>query len=149
MKSIRAIYQMPVVCAKTGKRIGRVKSVNADKALLCVSGLWVSGRLGKASFYPKESILMIGNTAVMISGDKAGEETGETFSLRSAMNAAGEKIGAVTNAYCDEETLLIVCLEVSRDVFSDLARGRRTHRLYTVNSETGDVMILEEREGSA
>ena len=56
-------------------------------------------------------------------------------------------IGAVTNAYCDEETLLIECLEVGLDVFSDIARGRRLHRLYTVNEKTGDTVIYEEKEG--
>ena len=148
MKSIRALSFMPVVCAETGKKIGRVKAVHADKGLHCITGLWISGRLGKAAFYPKSSVLMLGKTAVMISGEKAKGETGEKFSLRRAMNAAGEWIGVVTNAYADPETLEITRLEVSRDVFSDLARGRRTCRLFTVNEETGDVTIEEEREDS-
>lgn len=137
---------MPIVCAETGKRLGRVKSVNVDRKLLCVTGLWVSGRFLKQSFYPRESILLLGKTAVLVSGESANEETGDVFSLKSAYNAAGAKIGAVINAYADEETLEIKFLEISRDIFSDIARGRRIHRLYTVNEETGDAVIDEERE---
>ena len=137
---------MPAVCAETGKKIGRVKSVNVDKRLLFVTGLWVSGKLGKNVFYPKGSIQLLGKTAVLLSGENEKEGTGQTFSLRPAMNTAGEMIGVVTNAYCDEETLEILCLEVSRDVFSDLARGRRNCRLYTVNEETGNAVIDEERK---
>ena len=142
MKSIRALSFMPVVCAETGKKIGRVKSVNVDKKLLCVTGLWVMSGFGKNTFYPKE-------TAVVISGESRKGGEGEPFSLRRALNAAGEWTGVVTNALCDEESLSIQALEWSRDVFSDLARGRRTCRFYTVSEETGDTVIDEEREGSA
>lgn len=147
MKSIRTLVSMTAVSAETGEKIGRVKGVNVDRLLLRVTGLWISGRLGKASFYPGESILLLGERAVMISGDRCKKESGHKFAIRPAFNCAGEMIGAVTNAYCDEETLLIECLEVGLDVFSDIARGRRLHRLYTVNEKTGDTVIYEEKEG--
>ncbi len=146
MKSIRALYAMPVVCVKTGRKIGRVKGVFVDKALFCITGLAVLNGFGRSSFYPKGSISLLGKRAVMISSEKSAKEEGETFSLRRAMNASGEMIGAVTNAYANEETLEIERLELSRDIFSDIARGRRTSRLYTVNRETGDCVIYEERE---
>ena len=149
MKSIRALAFMPVVCAETGKKIGRVKSVNVDKKLLCVTGLWVMSGFGKNAFYPRKSIQLLGKTAVVIRGESQKAEEGEPFSLRRALNAAGEWTGVITNALCDQESLEIQALEWSRDVFSDLARGRRTCRLYTVSEETGDAVIDEEREGSA
>ncbi|MBR3928576.1 MAG: hypothetical protein IKJ65_06175 [Clostridia bacterium] len=137
---------MPVVCAETGKRIGRVKSVFVDKRLLRVTGLTVSAGLGRTAFYPKSSISLLGIRAVMISGGKGDKEEGEAFSLRRAMNVSGEMIGAVTNAFADEETLEIKRLEMSRDIFLDIARGRRTCRLYSVNEETSDCVIYEEGE---
>ncbi len=146
MKSIRALGGMPVVCEVTGKKVGRVKSVFVDKQLLNLTGLSVSAGFGKSTFYPGESISLLGMRAVMISGGKSAEEMGETFSIRRAVNASGEMIGAVLNAYLGEETLKIECLEISRDIFSDIARGRRICRHYTVNEETGDAVIFEERE---
>ncbi len=146
MKSIRALGGMPVVCEETGKKIGRVKSVFADKQLLNLTGLTVSSGFGRNAFYPRESISLLGMRAIVISGGKSAEEAGEVFSIRRAVDVSGEMIGAVTNAYLDEETLKIECLEISRDIFSDIARGRRIHRHYTVNGETGECVIFEERE---
>lgn len=148
MKSIRALTLMPVVCAGTGRKIGRVKSVFVDKTLFRITGLSILTGFGRTAFYPAESISLLGRTAVMILGAKSGNETGEAFSIRRAMNASGEMIGAVTNAFADEETLEIEALEMSRDIFSDLARGRKTCRRYTVNEENGDCVIFDEREQS-
>lgn len=146
MKSVRALAGMPAVCVKTGRRLGRVTAVSTDKALLKVTGIWVTGRLGRAAFYPGRSISVIGERAVMICGEKSREPAGEKLALRRAVNAAGELIGAVTNAYADEETLLIQAVELSRGIFDDIARGRKLVRLYRVAGETGDAVILEERE---
>ena len=73
---------MTAVSAETGERIGRVKGVNVDRLLLRVTGLWISGRLGKASFYPSESILLLGERAVMILETDAKKS--RDTSLRSA-----------------------------------------------------------------
>lgn len=146
MKSVRALSGMPVVCEVTGKKIGRVKSVFVDKQLFGLTGLSVSKGFGRSAFYPGKSISLLGMRVVLISGGKSGEEMGETFSIRRAVNASGEMIGAMTNAYLGEETLKIEGLEISRDIFSDIARGRRICRRYTVNEETGDAVIFEEKE---
>lgn len=146
MKSIRALNAMPVVCEQTGKKIGRVKSVLVDRKLSCITGLSVSAGFGRSAFYPRGSISLLGTKAVMVSGGKGDREEGEAFSIRRAINVSGEMIGVVTNAYARPESLEIECLEISRDVFSDIARGRRTHRRFTVNEETGDAVINEERE---
>ena len=146
LRSIRALNAMPVVCDKTGRKIGRVKNVFVDRKLSRITGLSVSAGFGRSAFYPGGSISLLGTKAVMISGKKGGREEGEAFSIRRAVNVSGEMIGAVTNAYACPETLEIERLEISRDVFSDIARGRRTHRRFTVNEETGDAVIYEERE---
>ncbi|MBQ1258188.1 MAG: PRC-barrel domain-containing protein [Clostridia bacterium] len=146
MRSIRALNAMPAVCEQTGRKIGRVKSVYVDRKLSHITGLSVSAGFGRSAFYPRESISLLGTKAVMISGGKGGREEGEVFSLRRAINVSGELIGAVTNAYASCESLRIECLEISRDVFSDIARGRSNHRRFTVNDETGDAVIYEGRE---
>ena len=147
MKSIRSLPGMPCVSVLTGKRLGRVLSANTDRELTKITGIWVSGRLGRASFYPASSLSMIGDRAVMVKGEKAQKPTGEKLTLRRVINPAGEMTGAVTNAYADSETLLITRIEVSMGVFDDIARGRRLIRLYRVNAETGDAVIYMEREG--
>lgn len=146
MKSIRALGGMPVVCEETGKKIGRVKGAFVDEGLAGLTGLTVCSGFGRNAFYPKESISLLGTRAVVVSGGKSAKERGKAFSIRRAVNVSGEMIGAVTNAYLGEETLKIECLEISRDIFSDIARGRRIHRRFTVNGETGECVIFEERE---
>lgn len=147
VRSVRSLTGMPAVSVNTGKKLGRVMYACADKALTGLTGIWVSGRLGKASFYPAGSVSLLGDRAVMVKGDKSKKPEGEKIALRRAISLSGEMTGAVTNAYADEESLRIVRLEVSNGIFDDIARGRRLVRLYRVNEETGDTVILEEREG--
>ena len=134
---------MPVVCA--GKKLGRISCVLPDSRLESVSGVFLHCGLAGSRFIGCAELDMIGDVAVLAHSAGIRRPTPERPFLRRAYSPDGRRIGAITDAVIDEETLRIEALEFSRGYLDDLTGGRLHIRQFRVR-QNGDV-IVESSEG--
>ena len=139
MRRLRALTGMPVVMG--GRRIGRVILGELSDDLTRLDGVWISAGLKGSRYIPSESLEMLGRVAVMADG--AGKRRHMTTRplLMRAVSTDGRRLGAVTGAEIDEITFAVTALELSAGVWDDLARKRQRITRYTVNRESGEVVI--------
>ena len=145
-RSIRALTGMPVVFTETGARVGRVTRVYVDEALTRITGIWVSGRLGRLFFCPESAIEMIGEVSVLVRSHDKCPSSGVPFRMRRAIDSAGQLIGAAVGAYFEPETLAISSIELTRGFWEDITRGREEVRNFAVRLPQGDVAVTEGEE---
>ena len=139
MKNLRALTGLPVVCH--GRRVGRTLQGALSDDLKRLKGIWVSAGLGGTRWIPSEALQMLGQVAIL--ADDPGERGRATPCplFRRATAIDGTRLGAVTGAEIDEMTFAVTALELSRGFWDDLANGRQRVRAYTVNRETGEVLV--------
>ena len=144
MRTLRALTGMPVVC--DGKRIGRLVQAELAADLKQLEGIWISAGLRGTRYIPSEELEMLGRVAIV------AERPGRKGRMRArglfmrAVSTDGSRLGAVTGAEVDELSFAVTALELSAGVWDDLARGRRRVTRYTVNRESGEVIIDPDRE---
>lgn len=147
MRRLRALIGMPVLCGS--RRIGRVARAELAEDLRQLDGVWIGSGLRGARYIPAESLELIGRVAILAEdgGRKGRMATGPLF--RRAVSTDGRRMGAITGAEIDEVSFAVTALELSAGLWDDLLRGRERVTRYTVNRETGEVVIEpaeEERE---
>ncbi len=143
MRNTKSLLGMPVV--RNGVRLGRVSFVLPDDELRSISGLYLHCGLTGSRFIDCTQIDLIGDVAVLSHDAGKRASLNERPLLRRAFSPDGQRIGAITDALIDEETLLIEALELSQGYLDDLIRGRRQIRQFSVQ-KNGDV-IVESSEG--
>lgn len=139
MKNLRALTGLPVVCH--GRRVGRMLQAALSDDLKALQGIWVSAGPGGARWIPAEALQMLGRVAIL--ADEPGEKgrAAPCPLFRRATATDGTRLGAVTGAEIDEISFAVTALELSRGFWDDLGRGRQRVRAYTVNRETGEVLV--------
>ena len=148
MRKLRGLMGMPVVCG--GRRLGRVLRGELAEDLRQLDGIWISAGLRGTRYIPAESLELLGRVAVMAEDDGARRRMAGRPLLLRAVSTDGQRLGAVTGAEIDEVSFAVTSLELSSGLWDDLLRGRRRVTRYTVNRETGEVIIEpdgDEREG--
>lgn len=139
MRKIRALIGLPVVVSN--RRIGRVVQAELSLDLTQLSGLWVDAGFRGTRFIPSESLGLLGQVAVM-ADDRGKRRRGKSPTLfRRAIGTDGCRMGAITGAEIDELSFRVTALELSFGLWDDLLTGRRRIRQFTLNRETGDVLI--------
>lgn len=145
MRKLRALTGMPVVCGD--RRIGRVLRAEVGPDLRALSGIWVAAGLRGTRFIPAEQLQLIGQAAIMADDWGRRGRPGAAPGLRRALSTDGRRLGAITGAEIDELTLAVAALELSAGLWDDLVRARQRVLRYTVDPETGDVIIGPEEDG--
>lgn len=139
MRSVRGLIGMPVVCG--GRRLGRVLRAELAQDLTRLEGIWVGAGLRGARFIPSEQLQLIGSVAILADGPGVRRRMGAAAGIRRAIASDGRRLGAVTGAEVDELSFRVAALEVSAGAWDDLFRRRRHVRRYTVNPQSGEVVI--------
>lgn len=139
LRKLRAMIGMPVICRNRG--IGRVQRASLSWDLRQMDGIWVNGGAGGARFIPAESLELLGETAILCEDEGERRRMDAPPLFRRALSTDGQRIGAITGAQIDEVSFAVTSLELSGGVWDDLLRGRRQIDRYTVNRETGDVIV--------
>lgn len=139
MRKLRALIGMPVICGS--RRIGRVVQPQLTEDLSQLKGIWIGAGLGGTRFIPCESLEMIGTVAIM-SEDRGRRGRMQVRPLlMRAVSTDGRRIGAITGAQIDEVSFAVSALELSAGLWEDLLDGRVLVTRYSVNPESGEVII--------
>lgn len=139
MRKVRALIGQPVVV--NHRRIGRVVQVELNSELTELTGLWVDEGILGTRFIPSESLAMLGKVAVMADERGKRKRCKSPALFRRAVGTDGSRLGAITGAEIDELSFRVNALELSFGLWEDLLIGRRAIRQFTLNRETGDVLI--------
>lgn len=139
MRRLRALTGMPVVLG--GRRIGRVILGELSEDLTRLDGVWISAGLKGSRYIPSESLEMLGRVAVVADGAGRRRRMAARPLLMRAVSTDGRRLGAITGAEIDEISFAVTALELSAGVWDDLIQKRRRVTRYTVNRESGEVVI--------
>lgn len=139
MRKLRALIGLPVVV--NNRRFGRVVQVELSEDLTRMNGIWMDAGLKGTRFIPAESLCMLGKVAVM------ADDPGKRLRCRTpplflrAVGTDGSRTGAITGAEIDELSFRVESLELSCGLWDDLLNGRMRISRFTLNRETGDVIV--------
>ena len=143
MRNAKSLLGMPVI--RNGEHLGRVSFVLPDEKLRSVSGVYLYCGLTGSRFIDCSQLDMIGEVAVLSHGSGKRMPLSERPLFRRALSPDGRRLGAITDAIINEETLAIEALELSHGYLDDLTGGRKQIRQFSVQ-KNGDV-IIEPSEG--
>ena len=139
MRKVRTLIGMPVICGH--RRIGRVLRAEIDGDIRRLEGVWISGGLRGARFIPAEDLEMLGEVAVIAATPGGRGPAPGPGLFRRAVSTDGARLGAITGAEIDELSFNVVALELCAGLWDDLFARRERVLRYTVNRETGEVIV--------
>ena len=120
--------------------LGAVSGVELDRELKNLQGIWVGCGIRGTRYIGREGLLVVGKVSVLAgTRGKKARDPGEALFLR-ALSTDGVRVGAITDAYLEEETLAIPELTLSGGYFDDLLSPKTRIRQYAI-SEKGDVIV--------
>ena len=139
MRDIRALIGLPVIV--NGKRVGRVIQAEISDDLTEMTGIWISSGFFGTRFISADCLGMLGNVSII--ADRPGERKRCRMQalFRRAVGSDGSRWGAVVGARIDELSFHIDALELSYGLWDDLMIGRRYIRRFSLNQDTGNVVI--------
>ncbi len=143
MKNARSLIGLPVIME--GRDLGRVSAVELNDDLHAVRGVYFSCGLAGTRFIGRSDLELIGDVAVLVRGAGKRSMPHASSLPRRALSPDGSRLGAITDAFIDEETLAIPMLELSGGFFDDLTGGRTRIGAFSVTQD-GDV-VIETSEG--
>lgn len=103
-----------------------------------VRGLVIRGGLRGTRWLPREQITLVGKLSVIAKGKAARVPKDASYHLFRVTDADGTRLGIVTDALFNEETLRVAALEISGGPLDDLTDGRWYATAYHVQP-LGDV----------
>jgi uncharacterized protein YrrD len=130
---------LPVICGE--KKLGRVSAVTLARDGGRLAGLMVRGGLHGARWVPAEAVLCLGALSILVRADGGKRQEGQTFRLGRVSDTSGMRLGCVTDARLDEQTLDVDALEITFGPLDDLLIGRRWVRGFTIHPVSGDVVV--------
>lgn len=139
MRKVRALTGMPVVCKQ--KRVGRLIQAELSDDLRRLEGIWITGGVRGTRYIPAEALEMLGEAAVIADSAGRRKRLDAQPLFKRAVSTDGRRLGAITGASIDEVSLSVASLELSAGLWDDLLNGRQPVDRYTVNRETGDVIV--------
>jgi uncharacterized protein YrrD len=137
MTRANRLIGLPVV--REGSRLGVVDAVSLARNGKRLGGLHVQGRALRASYVPADAIQLLGAHAILVQG--ASMARAPRFQLGRVRDTSGLRLGVVTDTLLSEDTLAVEAVELSFGPLDDLLRGRCWVSPFSVDSETGDVIV--------
>lgn len=139
MKKIRVMIGMPVICRN--KKIGRMIQADLAEDLRQMNGIWVDSGLRGTRYIPSENLEMLGEIAII--ADDCGKRRRPTPApiFHRAISTDGQRLGAITGAEINELSFAVESLELSNGIWEDILNRRDRINRYTVNRETGEIII--------
>lgn len=132
---------LPVIL--DGRQIGTVERGVLQTNGKALRGLMVREGLRTARWVDAQSIALVGQLSILCSAPPVKPPRDSAFRLFRVTDANGLRIGLVTDALLDEETLHVTALEISSGPLDDLIDGRFFATSFDVKSygATGHVTI--------
>lgn len=141
MRKLRNLLGMPVLCQR--RRLGRLMQAELSRDLTRLEGIWVDGGLRGTRYVPAEQLAMIGEVAVLSDGRGTRRRCDARPLFLRAVDAAGERVGAIVGAEVDELSFQVRALELTRGLWDELWRGRERVERFTAQPERGLVIVSE------
>ena len=139
MRKVRTMIGMPVVCHS--RKIGRMVQADITDDLKHMSGIWVDAGLRGPRYISAESLEMLGYVAIMADDCGKRKRLTSTPIFHRAVSTDGQRLGAITGAEINELSFAVEALELSAGIWDDLFSSRMRVNRYTVNRETGEVIV--------
>jgi len=135
----RALRLVGLPVISEGSRLGVVDAVSLARSGKKLAGLHTQGRGFRAGFVDAANVRVLGESAVLVEGKPS--KRAPRFHLRRVRDTSGLRLGMVTDVMLDETDLHVEAVELSFGPIDDLLRGRCWVRDYSVDPDTGDVIV--------
>ena len=143
VRNTRSMLGMPVICR--GEPIGRVSQVRLSEDLRRLEGISLNRGLAGSRYIECADLDLLGEVAVLSHTRGKRAKTQPAALPRRAIGPDGERLGAVTDAYIDEESFGVAALELTRGYLEDLTAGRDRVSDYSVCP--GGEILIDRTEG--
>lgn len=142
MKRLNEMIGLPVISG--GRKMGVVSSLCLSPDVRCVTGINVRRGLRGGVFVPGKLIERLGEGQIDVACASCGAMRRETV-LGAVCDRHGLRVGLITDAAIEEQTLRVTALEVTFGPIDDLIGGRRWIRCFTAYAH-GIVIPVPEWE---
>ena len=141
MTGMKRLIGLPVI--SQGRQVGTVERGVLKKDGKALSGLLIREGLRTSRWVDAKSISLIGQLSILCRTPPVRPPKDSAFRLFRVTDANGLRIGVVTDAMLNEETLSVTALEISSGPLDDLIDGRFFATSFHVKSygATGHVTI--------
>ena len=141
LTGLKRLIGLPVILE--GKRIGIVERGVLTKDGKNLRGLLVRDGLRVSRWIDAKNIVLMGKLSVISRARPSRPPKASDFKLFRVTDTAGLRVGIVTDALLDEETLHVTALEISSGPMDDLIDGRFFATSFEVKSlgDAGHVTI--------
>lgn len=147
MTGMKRLEGMPVLAGE--RHAGSVMRgvLNPDGRAL--RGLVIRSPLVGARWLNREQILVLGKVSVIARGKPGKIPPDADYRLFRVSDANGERLGVVTDAIINEETMRVQALEISSGPIDDLITGRWYATAFSVlpGKEWGHVTVFCDGKG--
>ena len=146
MTGLKKMIGLPVIV--NGKQRGSVMRGVLAQDGKTLRGLVVRGGLRGARWLPRDQIALVGNVSVIARGKAGRIPKDASYHLFRVTDPDGTRLGVVTDALINEETLRVSALEISGGPLDDLIDGRWYATAYHVQpmGDVGHVTVPTVRE---
>ena len=137
---------LPVVI--DGKAAGRVVRGVLTEDGRALRGVVIRGGLKPPKWLRRDQIALVGQVSLLAGGKPARLPRDADYRLFRVSDADGARLGVVTDALINEETLRVAALEISFGPLDDLTEGRWFATAYHVQPRggTGHVTVTTRRK---
>lgn len=139
MTRMNRLIGLPVVCGE--KKLGRVSAVMLTRCGERLAGLMVQGGLRSARWVPADAIVCLGTLSILVKAGGGKKQEAHPFRLGRVCDTSGLRLGCITDARLDEQTLKVDALEITFGPLDDLFIGRRWVQSFTIHPASGDVVV--------
>ncbi|MBR6786804.1 MAG: PRC-barrel domain-containing protein [Clostridia bacterium] len=141
MTDMKRLIGLPVIM--DGRQVGTVERGVLHPDGKALRGLMIREGMRTARWIDAGSISLLGQLSILCSTPPVKPPRDSAFRLFRVTDANGLRIGLVTDALLDEETLRVTALEISSGPVDDLIDGRFFATSFDVKScgATGHVTI--------
>ncbi len=122
MTGLKKMVGLPVIV--NGKAAGSVLRGVLTEDGRALRGLVMRGGLRGTRWIPREQITLVGRLSVIATGKPLRMPRAADYRLFRVSNTDGARLGVVTDALINEETLRVSALEISGGPLDDLIDGR-------------------------
>jgi uncharacterized protein YrrD len=135
---------LPVI--RGGKTVGLLEQAVLEESGKKLRGIIIREGLGGARWVDRENIQTIGGVSVLVSGDLKKPPREANFRLGRVQDTSGLRLGTVTDALINSETLEVEALEISNGPLDDLLHGRWLASDFVLRKPEGSGKMIRKKE---
>jgi uncharacterized protein YrrD len=135
---------LPVI--RGGKTVGLLEQAVLEESGKKLRGIIIREGLGGARWVDREDIQTIGGVSVLVSGDLKKPPREANFRLGRVQDTSGLRLGTVTDALINSETLEVEALEISNGPLDDLLHGRWLASDFVLRKPEGSGKPIRKKE---